>query len=150
VVKKKPFVSRFAQTNVWRWTRPSLPHLILALFFLFFTLGCSLLNRNAEPPAVEEQAVTQLTLVCSDECARRGQCGQTTDGRSVILGHPERPVVTGHQMIFAADAAFPMVGTSNQRLQIMATSEQFDHTFYLLTRPEDGRSGWVAGWCVVP
>ncbi|MBK8988156.1 MAG: hypothetical protein IPM39_19175 [Chloroflexi bacterium] len=136
------------QAVIWRRTRPYLFHLALALFFLFFTLGCSLLNRNADQPPPLEQAASPINLVCSEECARRGQCGTIADGRSVILGHPERPVVSGHQLVFATDTPVTLVGTSIQRLQIIATSEQFDHTFYLVTRPNDGRSGWVAGWCV--
>ncbi len=131
-----------------RRVRPFLLHFSLALFFLTVTLGCSLLNRDTPAPVPEGQA-GQVTLVCSQECANRGQCGQTTDGRTVILGHPERPAVSDHQMIFNADTAFPMVSANTQRVQVIATGEQFDAQFYLITRPEDGRSGWVAGWCVV-
>ena len=146
-IRRQP-VPRLAQAVIWRWTRPYLFLFALVLFFLFFTLGCSLLNRNADQSATEEQATTPINLVCSEECARRGQCGTIADGRSVILGHPERPVVSGHQLVFATDTPVTLVGTSIQRLQVRATSEKFDHTFSLVTRPNDGRSGWVAGWCV--
>jgi len=140
---------RFYRPGAWR-IRPFLLHLPLTLFFLTFTLGCSLLNRNSAAPVPEGQAAAPVALVCGDECAARGQCGQASDGRSVILGHPERPVVSGHQMIFNADTSLPLVGTSTQRVQVVATGEQFDTNFFLVTRPEDGRSGWVAGWCVLP
>lgn len=147
-LKTHPFF-RFFQTGTWRRARPFPAHLILALFFLTFTLGCSLLNPDTPDPAPEGQAAAQVTMVCSEECAKRGQCGQTADGRSVILGHPDRPVVSDHQMLFSADASLPMVGTRSQRVRVVTTGAEFDATFYLVTRPEDGRSGWVAGWCVV-
>ncbi|MCA9874921.1 MAG: hypothetical protein KC441_14725 [Anaerolineales bacterium] len=127
--------------------RPFCLYLPLALFFLTFILGCSLLNRNTPTPVPEGQNV-QVTLVCSPECASRGQCGQTTDGRSVIFGNSDRPSVSDPQMLFNADEAFPLVAANDQRVQVVTTGEQFDTTFYLITRPQDGRSGWVPGWCV--
>ena len=77
-------------------------------------------------------------------------CGQTRDGRSVVLGHPERPAVQDHQMIFTTGSPMTFVSANTRRVRVIATGEEFDQTFYLITRPEDGRSGWVAGWCVNP
>ncbi len=62
----------------------------LALFFLLVVLGCS--RGGDEAPVVEGAPQQQGTLVCSEECAARGQCGKTIAGNeSVILGHPDHP-----------------------------------------------------------
>lgn len=147
--QKLQTVDPFAQIPFWQ-KRPFPTPFFLALFFLFFITGCGLFNRDPQTQPPEGQAVTQITVVCSDECARRGQCGQTRDGRSVVLGHPERPAVQDHQMIFTTGSPMTFVSANTRRVQVIATGEEFDQTFYLITRPEDGRSGWVAGWCVNP
>ena len=120
----------------------------LALFFLLFVLGCS---RGGNEVPVEEGAPQQQgTLVCSEECAARGQCGKTVAGNEpVILGHPDRPTVQDHQMTFQADYTLPIVGTAEELVQVVSTGEQFQQTFFLLQR-SDGRTGWVAGWCLNP
>ena len=120
----------------------------LALFFLLFVLGCS---RGGDEAPVEEGASQQQgTLVCSEECAARGQCGKTVSGNEpVILGHPDRPAVQDHQMTFQADYTLPIVGTAEELVQVVSTGEQFQQTFFLLQR-SDGRTGWVAGWCLNP
>lgn len=106
--------------------------------------------RGSDEAETPPAAVTQVTVVCSEACANRGQCGQTADGRSVILAHPDQPAVRDHQILFAADSTAALVATNSQTVQVVATGQQFDQNFYLLTRPEDGRSAWVAGWCVLP
>ena len=121
----------------------------LAIFFLLFVLGCS---RGGDTPPVEEGAVPQQqgTLVCSEECAARGQCGKTVNGNQpVILGHPDHPAVQDHQMTFQAEYTLPIISTKEEILQVVSTGEQFPHTFFLLQRA-DNQVGWVAGWCLNP
>ena len=120
----------------------------LALFFLLFVLGCG--GSDATPIGDGSAPQQQAILVCSEECAARGQCGKTVAGNEpVILGHPDRPAVQEHQMTFQADYTVPIVGTAEELVQVVSTGEQFQQTFFLLQR-SDGRTGWVAGWCVNP
>jgi hypothetical protein len=133
--------------------RPFLPSFPLLLFLLlFFFTACSLLNRENEPDsAAATEGAPQIFLVCSEACASRGQCGETNNGRDqVILGHPDRPAVSDHQLVFGHETAVASINTREETLQIVSTGQQFNHTFYLVTRLDDGRSGWVAGWCVQP
>jgi hypothetical protein len=123
-----------------------------ALFFLILIglLGLFGCRRAEEPDPAELEVMPQIMVVCNEACASRGQCGQAADGRLLVLGHPDRPVVREHGMIFEHETAVFFVNTREETLQVVSTTEQFSHTFYLVTRPEDRRSGWVAGWCVQP
>ncbi|MFO7682259.1 MAG: hypothetical protein R6X34_19645 [Chloroflexota bacterium] len=119
-------------------------------FFLFFVLGCSLLNPDSNetaPAEGEAPPAQQAMLVCSDECAARGQCGHlVSNDQPVILGHPERPAVQEHQLTFPSDTPLPVLGIRDEIVQSVTTSEQFSHPFYLVQRA-DSQTGWVAGWC---
>jgi hypothetical protein len=143
--------SRFVSPFSGRKKRPFLPLSLLFLFALFFIFGCSLINRERGPevPVVEE-SVPQVVVACTEACANRGQCGEAEDGRSLVLGHPDSPTVSEHQMVFEHQTAMTLLALRDETLQVLATGQQFVHTFYLVTRPGDGRSGWVAGWCVQP
>jgi hypothetical protein len=123
----------------------------LALFFLFFILACGGGGEETPPEGQPEAAAQQQgTLVCSEECAARGQCGTSVnDGSPVILGHPDQPAVQDHQMTFQAEYTLPIIDTKDELLQVLTTGEQFTHRFFLLQRA-DGRAGWVAGWCLNP
>lgn len=121
--------------------------LLLIFLCLLFLIGC---RRDSGPDEAELEGVPQIVVVCSEVCADRGQCGEAADGRRLVFGHPDRPEVRGHQMIFEHETAVFFINTREETLQVLATGEQFNHTFYLVTRPEDRRSGWVAGWCVQP
>jgi hypothetical protein len=140
---KRPFLPKSHQSK-------SIVSLLgLAIFFLLFVLGC---NRGGEEAPGEGEAASQQqgTLVCSEECAARGQCGKTVNGeQTVILGHPDRPVVKDHQMTFPAEDTLPIVSTKEELLQVSSTGEQFTQSFFLLQRADE-RVGWVAGWCLTP
>jgi hypothetical protein len=123
---------------------------ILAFVVLLLAVWLFLGRGGDETATPAGPAVTLVTLVCNDECADRGQCGRLADGRYVVLAHPDQPAVRDHQLLFAADSTAALVATNVQTVQVIATGEQFDQPFYQLTRPEDGRSAWVAGWCVLP
>ncbi|MBE2222810.1 MAG: hypothetical protein IAF02_14790 [Anaerolineae bacterium] len=123
----------------------------LALFFLLLISGCGRGNEETPPEGDPNAPQQQLgTLVCSEECAARGQCGTSvSNNQPVILGHPDHPAVQDHQMTFPAENTLPIIGTKDELVQVTATGEQFNHTFFLLQR-EDERVGWVAGWCLNP
>ena len=121
----------------------------LAFLFLLFIAGCSRGGEETEPTTAE--GTQQLgTLVCSEECAARGQCGTSVNSNQpVILGHPDHPAVQDHQMTFQAEYTLPIIGAKDELVQVVSTGEQFNHTFFLLQRADE-RVGWVAGWCLNP
>ncbi len=142
---KRPFLF---QRNL---TTPPPSFLALLGVFLFFVLGCSVLNRGSEPPPAEGAALVagqQASLVCSQSCADRGQCGYLlNNSQPVILAYSEGPALENPQMIFPADTVLPLLGVKDVLLQVAATNEQFTHPFYFIQR-SDGAAGWIAGWCV--
>jgi hypothetical protein len=126
-----------------RTYRPGL--LIIAVLFLLTAASCGG-GDSAAPP--DDQAQQQGQIVCSEECAARGQCGTLLSGdQAVVLGNPEQPAVSNHQLIFPADATLPIIGVQDILLREPATGNEFTQPFYMISR-EDGRSGWVAGWCI--
>lgn len=143
-------VERISQ--LWKVIRRRRPFLLGSALvgLLFLSSACSLLNREGTPDEAEPESAAQVVLACSEECARRGQCGRTTDDRQVVLGHPEGPALEAHQMFFPVETAVTQLATNSRTVQVVATGAEFEHTFYQVTRPEDGRVGWVAGWCVRP
>lgn len=140
---KRPFLPKSHQSK-------SIVSLLgLTIFFLLFILGCSRGGEDA-PGEGETAAQQQGTLVCSEECAARGQCGKTVNGdQIVILGHPDRPAVKEHQMTFPAEDTLPIVSTKEELIEVVSTGEQFSQIFFLLQRADE-RVGWVAGWCFTP
>lgn len=134
----------FAQHFTWGGKRPFSP-LLLVLVCLFLLIGC---RRDRGPDEAELENAPQVVVVCSEACASRGQCGEAADGRRLVFGHPDRPEVRGHQLVFEHETAVFFINTREETLQLVSTGEPFNQTFYLVTRPQDQRSGWVAGWCI--
>jgi hypothetical protein len=122
---------------------------LLTIFVLFLLAATNCGGGDAAAPP-DAQAQQQGQLICSEECAARGQCGTLlSNNQSVILGNPEQPAVSAHQLFFPADATLPIIGVQDVLLREPATGNEFTQPFYMISR-EDGRSGWVAGWCVNP
>jgi hypothetical protein len=126
------------------------PHtrlLIIIALFLLVATSCGGSDPAENPDAPSQQ---QGQLICNEECAARGQCGTLlSNDQPVILGNPEQPAVSAHQMSFPADTTVAIVGTKDELVRELATGNEFPQTFFMITR-EDGRSGWVAGWCLNP
>jgi hypothetical protein len=119
--------------------------LVIITLFLLAAASCGR-NDSAETPDTQPQQQGQL--ICNEECAARGQCGVLlSNDQSVILGNPEQPAVSDHKMLFPADATLPIIRSQDVLLQEPVTGNEFTQPFYMIAH-EDGRSGWVAGWCV--
>ena len=102
------------------------------------------------PLTVGEQA----TLICSEECAARGQCGSLTDDTKVVLGQDSGPVVRGHNRFFVENVVVTVDETTERTLigalngVPLVETTPFPHTFYRVTQPEIPKTAWVSGWCI--
>lgn len=103
----------------------------------------------------EQPENEQVILVCSEECAERGQCG-TSQGEieaPVVLGGRNGPVVEPQQH----DAAF-LAGTSAELKESAEVTlvedggREFKQTFsrieFVNPMGDIAESGWVADWCI--
>ncbi len=108
------------------------------------------LSGGSEPPVGE-----QVVLVCSTECAGRGQCGTS-------MGEPELPVVLGgkdgpvvepqqHDVFFLANSSVEI----KQSMEVMLKAEdgrEFEHSFsrvqFVNPIGDIAETGWVAEWCI--
>ncbi len=125
------------------------PFAILFTCLLLFT-ACSLINRNIEPPAILGHDILlqgQGRLVCSSECAERGQCGDIRGQGSVVLGGRFEPLTVEHDVYFPANTQVTIMGVQTYQAMLVSQGEPFLANFYVISLP-DGEMGWVAGWCL--
>lgn len=129
---------------------------ILLNSLLLLLAACSGLGADATQP---EQAPilgsdvlfppgSQASLICSDGCFDRGQCGgQTAGTRDVVLLSSFGPAVSGHDRWAAIDTTVPINSSQTRTVQKKQNGEQSPIEFYQVGLPNQG-SAWVAGWCV--
>lgn len=119
------------------------------IILLVFLVSC----RNQDPQAGEglvlgsDQTLSgQATLVCSQDCKDRAQCGVTGEAESVLLSSTG-PATVGHDLAFPAGTT--VVIDHQEMHPVIQISDQSSYRtpFYLISVPERGM-GWVAGWCV--
>ena len=130
---------------------------------LFLTLalllsGCSLLNKPPEEPAVVVGETGELTLLpdgsagivtCSETCEKKSQCG-IADGNAVVMGKSNDQAVDPMIMdMMLADKTAVSIITSRQRtVQKTGGDLSQQNIFFYNVTANDGKSGWIAGWCV--
>jgi hypothetical protein len=128
--------------------------LLLVLASLLFT-ACGLLGGGTDEAS--QQALghqtqlppqSQAILTCSEECAARGWCGTTDDERQVVLGNAENVSAVPQDRVFLHGSIVFINLVSMATIESVATGQQAQLPFYLVTSPEQGRSAWVAGWCI--
>lgn len=125
------------------------PFAILLACLLLFT-ACSLINRNVESPATLGHDIPlqgQGRLVCSSECAGRGQCGDIRSQGSVVLGGRFEPLTVGHDIYFPANTQVTILTMQTYQAMRITQGEPFLVNFYAISVP-GGETGWVAGWCL--
>jgi hypothetical protein len=127
--------------------RPTL--YLAATFFALILLLAACRDDNA-PFAQNDRAL----IACSEECAARGQCGTTDDGRRVVLANSAGPAVSQHDTLYTDETQVVIAGLIERELiaarngaPLIAEATPFPHTFYQVT-DQEGRSAWVSGWCL--
>lgn len=132
--------------------RPSLylsKAFILLLLSLLSLTACSLLNRGTAATVLghDTQLGAGATLICSQVCAERGQCGTAVDQGEVILGGHDQPRLAQQNVLFPVSAAITVLETSSYNVRQLSGGDPFPINFYKIATAE-GKIGWVAGWCL--
>lgn len=88
----------------------------------------------------------EATLLCSQDCLDRAQCGLAEEVETVLLSSLG-PATIGHNM--ALPAGTSVIIDHQEMHPVIQISDQSSSRapFYLVNVPEIGM-GWVAGWCV--
>ena len=103
----------------------------------------------------ESEEPVPVTLVCSQECADRGQCGEAQSGNDavVVLGGKDGPAVEAnqHDVVFLAGSA-ATVRSSMEVTLLDSDGREFKETFSrveaLNPMGDIAETGWVADWCI--
>lgn len=141
--------------------RATFTAIILLLVFAHLFVACGILGggngdgqQEEAYPAPEvgsELPVAGPTLTCSQECADRGQCGETVDrGRVVLLSAGEPGVSPPDFDLAVADgAAVSVLETRPVNVQEIGSGFEFSVDFYRVLVQDRNVEGWVAGWCIL-
>jgi hypothetical protein len=123
------------------------PVWLLVWGLLALTSACSLLRRGENLALGSDiQLEGEASLTCSQECADRGQCGESEQGQMVLLSS-QRPATLQHDMALRSSTAV-IIDHQEIRMAIQAgRNAEVPVTFYLVNIPERGL-GWVPGWCI--
>lgn len=120
------------------------PFILLLLTLVVFTAACSLI---AGPPLGHNTKLEgEGSLICSKECAQRGQCGETESGK-VILLNTAGPATSGHDRLSPENTQVVIIDFRQETLTQVADGQQLQVYYYLVV-PPDHPAGWAAGWCV--
>ena len=124
------------------------PTLVFAAV-LALALYLAACRGDAVPLAVDEAAV----IVCTDECAERGQCGVLLDDRRAVLANEGRPAVVDHNRFFLDETPVNIREVSDRqliaardRVPLTVESTPFPHLFYRVEG--EGKNAWVSEWCI--
>lgn len=129
--------------------------IVILTFLLLGLSGCSVINQfrgggtGGEPEPVP---VKMGTLQCTKECAARGQCGTSEQGK-VVLARRAEPAVTGHDRFFEEGKKVQIINQQMPRtLQQVSDGEVFPHDFNQVGLLDDAgtivETAWLTNWCV--
>lgn len=117
------------------------------LIILVLAAGCFGSTRNSNTPSALLSGNVELR--CSDGCAARGQCGAGVDGVDRVFINSSSPAVDNHDQAFTTGTPGVIQSVVTPTLQIVATGEQIQRPFYLVSVGNGITQGYVAPWCVV-
>jgi hypothetical protein len=125
---------------------------ICLLFFISSTFlvlsACSVLNIiQDEQPEADPSKVENATLICSEECEDRGQCGLDEQGSAFVLMSKSSPVLENHEQAYQTNTPVSIVGDEIHSVIQTSDSAEIETPFYRIILP-DGGQAWVAGWCL--
>jgi len=125
---------------------------ILFTIIVLLLSACGFGGGGAQGEAIEGQnqlpPQSEALLTCSQECADRGWCGTTNDQRAAVLGKSIDPAAASHDLIFLQDTRVYINYVGLATVELVATGEQSQLPFYYVTSLDQGKSAWIAGWCI--
>lgn len=135
------------------------PLLLVLVVMVNLITACSLL-RGGDPsdaypaPGIQDGAglpVDGPTLTCSQECADRGQCGESQERGRVVLLSTGQPAVSplDHNLAVADGASVSVLEVRSLNVTENATGFEFPVNFYRVLVHSRNVEGWVAGWCIL-
>lgn len=117
------------------------------LLFILVGLTACLGGGNEEAVAPEAAAPGNV-LQCSETCRSEGQCGETADGRTLILAHSGQPATQNHNITLPANTSANIILTEERTLVRPADGQTFNQPFHQIQTTDTGQIAWVAAWCV--
>ena len=87
------------------------------------------------------------TLVCSEACRDRGQCGTTLEGEVVLL-HSAWPATRDHDVAIPANTPVIITNVLTETMTAVNDPVQTFPLYYYNVAAQDGSFGWAPGWCV--
>jgi hypothetical protein len=120
---------------------------LLMIFAALILNACSVLKlaQDEAPDSISRENL-DLSLVCSEECSDRGQCGITDTGEVFVLLATHEPALIDHDLALAANTKITITQEETLTVLQVTDEEQFVVPFYKVLAP-DRREAWVAGWC---
>ncbi len=119
--------------------------------------GCGLLGGGDASSAVlgsdsPEPLAGSVQTICSETCQNQGQCGtavQQADQPQVVLLNQSGPNLSSHDILVGIGNAADVIDVRDTTVIRAANNqEQTQLRFYQLSFPQNGSTGWVAGWCI--
>jgi hypothetical protein len=136
-----------------RRLKASVLSVVFVAAILLSMSGCSILQGDGVSTLGTESVLAdEALLVCSNDCADRGQCGMG-DQEEMVLLSSAGPATVGHDMAIP-NGAMVTINHEEKRTVIQAATDQSSEvSFYQVDIPEQGDIparglGWAAGWCV--
>jgi hypothetical protein len=124
------------------------PTFILLPLALFTVVAC--MPRQDEPTMKLGSETTlkgAASLICTEECLQRSQCGEHESDWVVLLS-TSGPATENHDLFLPVEAE--VVINQQQTVlvkDIMSVNRAWREPFYEVSVPQHG-AGWVAGWCI--
>ena len=134
-----------------------LPAFVLMAVLAQLFVACSLLGGgNGEgaypaPGDSGEVPVAGPALTCSQECADRGQCGQSTDRGTVVLLSADQPGVSpvDFDLAVADGSAVTVLEARPVNVVESGSGSEFPVNFYRVLINDRNVEGWVPAWCIL-
>ena len=123
--------------------------LSVGLFFLTLTLASACGRGGSEEDLLlgsDNTLSGNGVLTCSQDCSDRALCG-LVDNQETVLLNSSGPSTINHDLVIPSGT---QVSIDHQEMHpVIQVSDQssFRAPFYQIFL-EDGRSGWVSGWCL--
>ncbi|GAB4272780.1 MAG: hypothetical protein Kow0080_19540 [Candidatus Promineifilaceae bacterium] len=129
------------------WQHIWLRSFLLVTAVSLFLSACGALKQRTL--GANQPLEGNVIITCSEACASRGQCGQSTDRGPFVFAASDTPRVEAHDTLLPPETEAVIIEPAREtRVALVATNEEFPVFFYHVILADQTKTGWVAGWCV--